>query len=128
MSYETQSLSLNLFYSFCQLFFETPYKTLKFQEKVLRLQANDAQAMLLQSEGVLEMHFPANWRPKFQKALLWYPPWGNLKEIVDQTNSKETESLRKNGCRQKCFDESLVYIIYMHYVSRYIIYYYFRIK
>ena len=30
----------------------------------------------------------------------------NLK-IVNQTISKETESLWENGCRQKCWDESL---------------------
>ena len=37
--------------------------------------------MLLQSERVSEMHF--------------------------SVNSKETESLGKNGCTQKCFDKSL---------------------
>ena len=40
------------------------------------MQTNDVQAMLLLSERVLEMHFPANWRPKFQNVLLWYPPMG----------------------------------------------------
>ena len=32
----------------------------------LLLQTNDVQAMFLLSEKVLEMHFPANWRPKFR--------------------------------------------------------------
>ena len=76
-------MKLNLFDSSCQLFFQTPHKTLKFQEKLLPMQTNDVQAMLLLSERVLEMHFPANWRPKFQKVLLWYPPWGNLREIMN---------------------------------------------
>ena len=81
--YETQSLPLNLFDSSSQLFFETPHETLKSQEKLLPLKTNNVQAMLLQSEGVLEMHFPANWRPTLQKILLWHPPWGNLMEIGD---------------------------------------------
>ena len=54
---------------------------------MLLLQTNDVQAMLLQSEKVLEMHFPGNWRPKFRD--------------IELSNSKETESLGKIGCRQK---------------------------
>ena len=85
-----------------KLFFKTPLETRKFQEKLLPLQTNDVQAKLLQSERVLEMHFPANWRSKFQKVLIWYVPRGNLLGIVNYANSKETESLSKNGFRQKC--------------------------
>ena len=29
---------------------------------------------------------------------------------TDLANSKETQSLRKNGCRQKCLDKSLVWL------------------
>ena len=53
MSYETQS-------------HKTPHETPKFQEKLLLLETNDVQAMLLQSERVLEMQFQAIWRPKLQ--------------------------------------------------------------
>ena len=81
MSYETQSLPLNLFDSSSQLFFETPHKALKFHKKLLPLKTNNVQAMLLQSERVLEIHFPANCRPTLQKLLLCYPPWGNLTKI-----------------------------------------------
>ena len=31
-------------------------------------------------------------------------------EILNYANSKETESLAKSGCRQKCLDKSLIYI------------------
>ena len=58
-------------------------KLTKFQEKSLLLQTNDVQAMLLQSERVLEMNFPAIWRPKLQTLLLWCPPRELLMEIVD---------------------------------------------
>ena len=41
------------------------------------------------------MHFPRIWRSKF----------------TDVANSKKTQSLGKNGCRQKCLDKSLkIYI------------------
>ena len=58
MSYETQSFQLDFS---SQLFFETPNKTMQ-----LSLQADDVQAMLLHSEKVSEMHFSANWKPKFK--------------------------------------------------------------
>ena len=45
------------------------------------------------------MPFPAIWRPKFQKGFPQCP--------TDSTNSKETQSLGKNGCREKCLDKSL---------------------
>ena len=90
-----------------QLFVKTPLKTLKLQQKPLPLQIfchlnnmvewkysqlifmenimfiNDVQAILLQPEGLSEMHFPAIWRPKFQIFFLWCPPWGYLTEIVN---------------------------------------------
>ena len=44
---------------------------------------DDVEAMLLQSERVLEMHFPAIWRPKFQKKIPSVPTWGYLKELVN---------------------------------------------
>ena len=46
----------------------------------------------LKSKSVPEMHFPAIWRSKF----------------TDLANSKKTQSLGKNGCRQKCLDKSLI--------------------
>ena len=45
----------------------------------------------LKSKSVPEMHFPVIWRSKF----------------TDLANSKKTQSLGKNGCRQKCLDKSL---------------------
>ena len=45
----------------------------------------------LKSKNVPEMHFPVIWRSKF----------------TDLANSKKTQSLEKNGCRQKCLDKSL---------------------
>ena len=48
-------MKLNLFDSSSQFFFKTPHRTLKFEEKLLPLQTNDVQAMLLQSERVLEL-------------------------------------------------------------------------
>ena len=46
----------------------------------------------MKSKSVPEMHFPAIWRSKF----------------TDLANSKKTQSLGKNGCRQKCLDKSLI--------------------
>ena len=60
-----------------------PHETLKFQEKLLPLQTNDVQAMLLKSERVSGMQFQAIWRPKLQKFCLWCQPWKHLTEIVD---------------------------------------------
>ena len=95
MSYKTQS-------------HRTPHETLKFQEKLLSLQTNYVQAMLLQSETVSEVNFSAIWRPKLQKFPLRCPPWQHLMKIFNQVNSKETESLAKNRCRQKCLHKSLI--------------------
>ena len=53
----------------CQLFFESPHKSLKFQEKSEKERKSEEK-----SERVLEMHFTAIWRPKFQKFSLWCPP------------------------------------------------------
>ena len=47
----------------------------------------------LKSKSVSEMHFPVIWRSKF----------------TDLANRKKTtQSLGKNGCRQKCLDKSLL--------------------
>ena len=61
---------------------KTPYEILQFQQKLLLLQKNDVQAMLLQSERVSKINFPAIWRSKIQKISLWYPPWEHFMEIV----------------------------------------------
>ena len=45
----------------------------------------------LKSKSVPEMHFTAIWKSKF----------------TDLANSKKTQSLGKNGCRQKCLNKSL---------------------
>ena len=81
----------------CILFFKTLHKTLKFQQKLLLVQAkkiyignhdrmevfstdihwkkimfiNNVQVVLQQSERVSEMHFLAIWKHKFQKIFLW---------------------------------------------------------
>ena len=54
----------------------------------------------VKSKSVSEMPFPAIWRPKFQKNSPWCP--------TDSTKSKETQSLGKNSCREKCLDKSLL--------------------
>ena len=41
------------------------HQTIVFTEKIMFL--NNVQAILLDSERVSKMHFPAIWRPKFQK-------------------------------------------------------------
>ena len=46
------------------------------------------------SKKVSEIHFPTISRSKF----------------TDLVNSKKTQSLGKNGCRQKCLDKTLVKI------------------
>ena len=59
-----------------------PHEAQKFQEKLLLLQRNDVQAMLLQSERVLEMNFLAIWIPKLKKiSVSWCPPLEHLIEI-----------------------------------------------
>ena len=63
--------------------------------------------MLLQSEKVSEINFPAIWRPKIQKISLRCPPSERFMEIAIYANSKETQSLAKNSCRQNCLDKSL---------------------
>ena len=56
------------------------HQTLVFTEKIIFI--SNVQSILLDSNRVSEIHFPAIWRPKFQKI---FP------SIVNQTNSKETE-------------------------------------
>ena len=48
---------------------------------------------------------------------------GGTSGDTDLANSKETQSLRKNGCRQKCLDKTLLcaYIVYVLYI---VFYYY----
>ena len=41
---------------------------------------NNVQAVLLQSERVLEMHFPVIWKPEFQKIFFHCSPWVYLME------------------------------------------------
>ena len=88
-----------------QFFFKTPNKTLKFQQNCCccwqkniskhdRMEVfltdihrknhvyQQCKAMLLPSDRLLEMHFPAIWRPEFQKVLLCCPPWWCLMETV----------------------------------------------
>ena len=58
-------MKLNLFYLTLLVNFSS--KLLKksyFQDKLLPLQTNDVQAMLLQPQIVSEMHLSANWKPK----------------------------------------------------------------
>ena len=71
------------------------------------MQTNDVQAMLLHSGSVSEINFLAIWRSKIQKSSLSCPPWEHFMEMVIQANNKETHSLAKNSCRQKCLDKSL---------------------
>ena len=71
---------------------EWRYSQLIFIEKTTCM--NDAQAMLLKSERMSEMHFPAIQIPEFQRFFLWCPSWGYLTETV-------------NDCRQKCVHKSL---------------------
>ena len=53
------------------------------------------------------MHFPAISRLKFQRFSLQCQPRGHPTESLNQAFSKETESLGKYRCRQKCFDKQL---------------------
>ena len=53
------------------------------------------------------MHFLAICRPKFQTCSLWCLPWGHPTKAMSSANTKETESVEENGCRQKCLDKSL---------------------
>ena len=46
------------------------------------------------------MHFPAIWGFIFQKFF--------HRCLTVSGNNKETQSLGKNGCREKCFDKSLL--------------------
>ena len=57
----------------------------------------------LKSKCMSEMNFPAIWRPKFQSFSARYP--------ADCANGTKTQSLGKNGSREKCSDKSLVGII-----------------
>ena len=54
-----------------------------------------------------KMNFPTIYRPKLQKFSLYCLPWGHTTEPLNYANNKETESLWKYGCRQKCLDKSL---------------------
>ena len=52
----------------------------------------------LKSKIVSEIHFSAIWRSTF----------------TDLANSKKTQSLGKNGCREKCLDKHLIIYIFDH--------------
>ena len=85
---------------------EWGYSQLIFTEKKIMF-IHNVQAMLLQSERVSEMHFPAIWRPEFQNFLSLYTlgiPHGDSKLSKLQ---EKTGSIGENGCRQKCLDRSL---------------------
>ena len=60
------------------------------------------------------MHFLAVCRPKFQTFSLRCLPWGHPTEPLSYANSKETESLGENGCRQRCVDKSLYKDVYVN--------------
>ena len=53
----------------------------------------------MKSESVSQMHFRVIWGAKFQIFFPWCP--------TDSADSKETQFLGKNGCRNKCFNKSL---------------------
>ena len=63
----------------------------------------------LKSESVLKCIFLGSGDPNFKISILGALHGGNLWD-TDLANSTETQSLRKNGCRQKCLDESLITI------------------
>ena len=44
---------------------------------------------------------------KLKKFFLWCLLWGHSIGLLNYANSTETESLGKNGCRQKCLDRRL---------------------
>ena len=98
---------LNLKLSYKTQPHKTPYEILQFEEKLLPLQRSNVQAMLLQSEKVSEINFTAIWRPKIRKISLRCPPWEHFMEIVIYANSKETQYLAKNSCREKCLGKNL---------------------
>ena len=60
---------------------EWRYSKLMFTKKIMII--NNVRAMPLQSERVLEVHFPAIWIPEFQEFLLQCPPWGYLMGTVN---------------------------------------------
>ena len=67
---------------------EWGYSQLIFTEKKIMF-IHNVQAMLLQSERVSEMHFPAIWRPEFQKTFFPCTLWGYLTETVNWANYKK---------------------------------------
>ena len=85
------SIKESCVYISSQIFFKVPHKTLKLQNKIQK-----------------KLHFQAIWRPNFQNLSIWCPPWGHPKQPLNYVRSKETESLGKNGCRQKYLDKSLL--------------------
>ena len=59
------AMKLNLFnLTLLVNFFHNSWKNSDFQDKLLPLQTNDVQAMLLQSEIVSEINLSANWKTK----------------------------------------------------------------
>ena len=52
------------------------------------------------------MRFPAIKRPKIHKFTPWCPPWRHLMEILNQVNTKESESMGVGGGGYSVVDES----------------------
>ena len=113
---------------FFPFFFETPLKDFLFYSSIiltlwfryLHTQRKAVCILLVNFSSKLpiklknstknprKMHFPAIYTYTFQKFLLHCLPCGHPTEPPNQANSKETESLWKNNCRQKCLDKSLI--------------------
>ena len=58
----------------------------------------------LRSRNVSEMHFPAIWRPKFQKFSPWCPT--DSASIIE-FSFWEKMAVEKSGCIKACIDSSL---------------------
>ena len=68
----------------------------------------------LKSKSVLEMHFQGSGDPNV-KISPFIAHHGGTSGDTDSADSKETQFLRKNGCRQKCLDKSLLCAYYRLY-------------
>ena len=60
---------------------------------MLPLQANDVQAMLLQSEIVSEIHLSANWKPKYRD---------RTKQVVKKLNLCGKTAVGKSAWEKPC--------------------------
>ena len=96
---------------------EWRYSQVIFMEKNHVYQRCTRYASAIRSS---EMHFPAIRIPEFQKFFFWCSPLGYLTETMNYANSKETESLGENGCRQNCLDkilDLLSMLLFYHFSS-----------